>query len=510
MLKEFLTLEELKKLNPEKIEALQNKRLQATLRHMLPHVAFYREFFKKHKVDPAKIKTVEDWKKQGLPLFKKKLYLQGIKDFVVDPHGSRKDIFKAYLHYVSSLSKIQGLRLLYTALLTAKLSRKKKEALAKEIKSFFSPKMPAFAGGTESGRPSPVLLTAKQKLELMKNNADISAYLIMTRHFDEDETITGMNLFPYAPHIAWQVINMAAELRADLNLCTAAGGFLNEEKLINIARTAKPNVFSGMIDYLINVFLHKAQEEKLRLGKKIVFLNGATKMLELQRRQIKAMFKKLGAKTVIALDGYGASELKEATMAECEENSGLHHVSPLSCIIRTVKVGKTDPKSGYVYDWEFTDDQEGGYAVIWNIDGAGTLLEGFLLGDHYDRIAGGRCPRCGLNVKRIFNVNRVTDLMTEMKIMGVDEEKIDGAMVNLVALREKIMSLRPIKEAQLVIERGNPHDKLTVNYVACNGHKNGIKPLIKNMFKKYSDIKPAALKQVKMSDLYSEHNLKYC
>ncbi len=507
MLKEALTLDDLKKLGSKKITSLQNKRFRATLRYMLPNAAFYKELFERHKVDPKNIKTVEDWKKFGLPLIKKKLYLDRIKDFIVRPQGSGDQIFMNYLNYAFYLDRHEGFKLLFSALIS-KVLPKWHERLKKEVKAFFMPKMPAFAGGTESGRPAPVLLTAKQKFFNMTNTADISAYLVITRHFGE-ETITGMNLFPYAPHVAWQIINMAAELRADLNLCTAAGGVLSTEKLINIAKGAQPNLFSGMVDYLINIFLPRACEEGLKLGERVVFLNGATKMLEVQRRQVKEMFKKLGAKNVIALDGYGASELKETTLAECEEGSGFHHVAPLSSIIRTVKVGRADPQSDYIYDWDFTPGEKGGYAAIWNIDGAGTLLEGFLLGDKYDRIVTGKCPHCGLSVERVYNINRIVDMETEMKIMGVDEEKVKGTIVNLAALREKLLCLEGIREVQLVVKKGPKGDMLIVKYVPAAGKAEELKLKIKEVFKDFSDVQPDAIEEVKISDLYIERDFKY-
>jgi phenylacetate-coenzyme A ligase PaaK-like adenylate-forming protein len=508
-MKEYLSLDELRKLSWKRIENLQNQRLAAASRHLLPHAAFYREFFEKHKVDPSKITCVEDWKKLGMPLIKKKIYIERPRDFIVRPKGTPEKIFLYYLKYVLSLSKGQALRLLLSGIVS-KANKAWYENLTKEVKSFFRPKMPAFAGGTETGRPVPVLITARQKLQNMINTADISAYLIVTRHFEESEAgITAMNLFPYAPHIAWQVINMAAELRTDLNLCTAAGGFLNTEKLVTIAKSSKPNVYCGMVDYLINIFLPKAKEEGVKLEGNVVFLNGATKMLEVQRRRVKKMLKELGAESVIALDGYGASELKEATLAECEEKSGLHHVSPLSNIIRTVKVGKSDPEGDFIYDWDFTSPEEGGYAAIWNIDGAGTLLHGYLLGDHYKKIKTDRCPHCGLRVMRVYNINRIADLATEMKIMGIYEEKICGAKVNLTALREQLLHVDGLKEVQLVVEHGNPKDELIVRYAPLTEDHQKIEDQIREVFKKYSDVHPSAIQRIDLLDFYNDKELKY-
>lgn len=505
MLKEFLTLAELKKLSFTEIRELQNRRLRAIIKHLLPHTALYPKVFKSHGVDPGRIRCVEDWKRFGLPLIKKKLYIGSPRDFIVRPRGDNRSIFAVYLKYAASLNKLEGVKLILSALLSQVLPAHH-EKLSHEVRLFFRPKMPAFAGGSESGKPVPVLLTGRQKVYNMVNNADISAYLIITRHFPEQQALTGMNLFPYAPHIAWQVINMAAELRTDFNLCTASGGFLRTEKLLNIAQTFRPNVFSGMVDYLLNVFLPQAIQKDIRLHGKILFLNGATKMLEHQRQQVKKLFKQLGATAVVALDGYGASELKEATLAECEEGSGFHHVSPLACIIRAVKIGHVSKHSNYITDWDFCREGEGGYAALWNIDGAGTLLEGFLLGDHYDKVVHDRCPHCGLNVQRVYNINRIADLEQEMRLLGMDEEKISGTTVDLVALREKILQIKGVQEAQLVIERLKDLDRLIIKYAAGHEHDDTVREKIKEVFAAYSDLQPAAIHQVELSTFYNDPN----
>ena len=508
MLKEQLTLPELKKLKWRKIESLQEKRLQATLKNLIQYAPFYRDFFEEHRVDPTRIKSVKDWKKLGLPLIKKNLYLDRARDFIVRPQGRREETFFSYLRYAFDLDKIEAARLVAAGLLS-RLSVSWDQKLTRHVRAFFLPKMLAFAGGTESGRPTPVLLTGRQKMESMVNTADLSAYLVISRHFSGDEPITGMNLFPYAPHIAWQIINMAAELRTDLNLCTASGGFMGTDKLVNIAKGSSPNVFSGMVDYLTNIFLPRAIMDGVKLHGRVVFLNGATKMLEVQRQRVKELFMKLGASEVIALDGYGASELKEATLAECEEGSGLHHVAPLSNIIRTVKVGEADPKSGYIYDWDFAGEEEEGYAAIWNIDGAGTLLMGFLLGDSYEKMSYDKCPHCGLNVQRVYNVNRIADLETELKIQGIAEEKIHGTKVDLMGLRDNLLRIKEILEVQLRVSHTECGDTLEVRYVAQGDHFPKIEEDIRYMFERCSEVKPSSIERVKMSDLYEEKELKF-
>jgi phenylacetate-coenzyme A ligase PaaK-like adenylate-forming protein len=508
LLREYLSLDELRRLNWKKIESLQNARLAATAKSFLPHVPFYRKFFKEHRVDASKIKRVEDWKRLGLPLIKEKLYIDEPRNFIVRPAGSRRAMFLNYMKYVFSLNKKEGIKLLLANAASWFIYRLNEE-LMKEIKSYFYPKMLVFIGGSETGHPVPVHITGRQKTHNMANTADISAYLIISRHLEKSEKeIISMNLFPFAPHTAWHIIDMGAELRSDLNLCTAAGGFLSTEKLIAMAKSAKPNVYSGMAPYMINIFLPRARDEGVRLKGKIVFLNGATKMLEIQRQQIKELFKDLGAEEVVALDGYGASELKEGTLVECEEGSGFHHISPLSNIIRPVKIGNCDPHSEYIYDWDFSKEDEGGYAAIWNIDGAGTLLAGYLLGDYYEKISTDPCPHCGLSVMRVYGINRICDLETEMKIMGLEEEKVSGARVNLSALKEHLLHLKELEDVQLVVNHGVPRDQLIVKYVPRTDDDKKIHHLIREVFLKFSEIQPSAVEKIDLPNLYSDIKLK--
>jgi len=506
-LRELLTLADLQRLSWKEICLLQERKFAAAARHLLPQTAIYRELFSRHQVDPKKISRVEDWKKLGLPLIKKRLFLDRSRDFLVRPEGKKEEVFLTYLKYAKTIDKVAAFSLSLKAILSV-FRRQWRDQLTREVRQFFVPKMPAFSGGTETGRPIPVLLTARQKAAMLPNAADISAYLVVTRHFNDDRNLVAMNLFPYAPHIAWQIINLCAELRTDLNLCTASGGYLGTERLVGIAKASAPNVYSGMVEYLTNTFLPQARAADVKLGDRVVFLNGATKLLEVQREKVKEQFRGLGAKDVFALDGYGASELKALSFAECEEGSGLHQTAPLTTIVRTVKVGRVDPESDYIYDWEFTAEGEGGYAAIWNIDGAGTLLEGFFLGDHFERTATGRCPHCGLDTIRLYNINRITDLETEIRLLGFDEEKISGNKVNLVALREKLLHLPGMVEAQIVVGKNNYG--LSVKYVSETGGPDELAEEIREVFHSYCEVQPHQIEKLSLTELINTGDkLKY-
>jgi phenylacetate-coenzyme A ligase PaaK-like adenylate-forming protein len=432
-LREYLTLEQLRKFSFEKMQRLQNLRFKATCRYLLPYVPYYSNLFKQYGIDPFTINSVEDWQKRGLPLIKKATYMKNPMDFVVKPDLNK--IFTNHFHYLDNQYE-------YGEAIGMLFSHREKKIL----KEYYSPKMLIFSGGTESGNPTPVLLTGKQKFGTLMGILKIAGDIIFEQHPTEKKT--GMNVFPYAPHLGWHAVHHALDIHADLNLCTAAGGAVPSERLIAIADKAKPNIICGMSDYLRNRFLPLAIERKIKLPEKVLFINGAQKMHDAERNKIAELARKVGVKETVVLDLYGASELKEALLPECTPGSGYHHIAPLSTIIRTVTANHTTEE--VIDDWQFS---ENGYATSWNIDGGGTLLQGYFLGDKFDKVVNEKCPKCRLNTARVYGINRIREVEAQYRLTGIVEEKIKGTRVNLAAIRDAALSLPEVKEAQVALNR---------------------------------------------------------
>lgn len=386
-----MSFQELRDLSASQVERIQNAKFHASAKNLLPHTSFYSGLFRDFNVDPADLRTVEDWQKLGLPLIKKQHYKNQVQDFIVKPGNP----FKVHLSYMRSLGSGAAINFLIGSL--------DRQALAGMLKDFYHPKMPFFSGGTQSGKPTPVLATGSQ-LRNLKNVMGI-AFNALGRDFLQDTV--GMNLFPYGPHLAWHAVHTAFDIGADLNLATAAGGAMRTKDLVVLADKFRANVFAGMGYYIAGRFLPLAVKSKIRLRENAVFINGSEAMLPKDKEKILQLSRKLGVKNPLVLDFYGASELKEDIFIECLPGSGFHHIAPLSSIIRTVRINKMPKGDGYITDWEFTKPEEGGAAVIWNINGAGTVLNGYLLGDKYEKIIKGRCPNCMLNTERVYGISRL-------------------------------------------------------------------------------------------------------
>ncbi len=428
-MREFLTKKELVSLTPEVVERLQNRRLVAAIRHLAPHTPFYARFFQEHGVDVWKIRRVEDWQK--IPLVRKIDYMKSPKDFIVSPQA--QEAFSAYRKYNAQLEWFAGISMLFRGLFG-------RHELKKEIEEFFFPKMPLFSGGTEYGQPVPCFITAAQKKKLGQMLAMVTDELAGL--LPKERPSVGMNLFPYGPHLAWHAAHAALEEAVDLNLCTAAGGAIPTERLVALASAFKPVVFTGMVEYFRHRFLQVCREKKVRLPKQAVFVHGATMLLESERELVMQEAKKSGIENLTVLNLFGASELKEALLPECAPGTGFHHINPLASIIRTVKIESAE-------QWEFS---EHGSLALWTIDGAGTLLLGYVLGDHAERVEKSQCQMCGLKVQRFFGISRAKDVETQLRLTGIVEEKVKGARLNLVEIRNKVLSAGA-KECRITINR---------------------------------------------------------
>lgn len=450
-MKEHLTYKELTSLSFEDIEKLRNRRFNATVKFLLPHVTVYSKLFKEYDVDFNNIKTIDDWNSFGLPLIKKKYFINNSKDFLVN--AEKNEIFQIHREFIKKISFFENVKFLLKAIV-------KFGKIEEELKDYYFPKMPFFSGGTEYGIPSQVFITKKQK-ENLQNIINV-LFNLLKEKFPKPPLI-GMNLFPYAPHLGWHATNMALDICSDINLGTAAGGTISTEKLVNIAKRAQPNIYAGMSEYFRNRFLEVMKKERVKLSKGILFINGATKLYEGEREKIIKKAKSLGAKTARIIDLYAASELKEALFPECFEFSGFHNLAPLSNIVKVVEVFKSN--DNFVTDWSFKADEVGGYSTVWNIDGAGTLLEGYVIGDIFEKIEKTRCKFCGLNVERIFNIHRIKQVEAHLKITGIIEEKIKGTRIDLSAIRNVLLKIPEIEECQVILKR-KPKTELIINIVS--------------------------------------------
>ncbi|MBI4016287.1 MAG: hypothetical protein HY363_01170, partial [Candidatus Aenigmarchaeota archaeon] len=453
-------------------------KLIAVVRHLAVHTPFYVKYFEDNNVNVFKINGVEDWQKLQLPLIRKVDYMNNPKDFIVSP--SAQEAFSSFKQYHSELDWLAGVSIAFRGIFG-------RNALKEEVEKFFFPKMPLFSGGTEYGAPVPVFLTGdeKQQLEHMIQ--------MITEHFagllPKERPRVGMNLFPYGPHLAWHAAHMALDNSVDLNLCTAAGGAIPTERLVALAGEFKPTVFTGMAEYFRHRFLEVCKQKKVQLPQKSVFVHGATMLLDSERALLKEAAKSVGVEELAILNLFGASELKTALLPECDANTGFHHVAPLAAIIRTAQIESLQ---------KYTFTPGNGQMVVWTTSGAGTLLLGYLLGDNAGRVETTPCPSCKLRVQRFFNVTRAKDVEAQLMFTGIIEEKVKGARLNLVGVRDKVLAAGA-KECQITVDA----KKLVVSYAGEKHTAKKIQEALSGL-----EVKPV-LKKVSLQTFLKQPGFKF-
>lgn len=413
----------------------EQKQFRLTAKYLLPHTPAYEKIFRQYNVKFEDVKKVEDWKERGLPLFKKTLYKRRPKDFIVQI--DENEAFRIYRKLNPWLWKLL------------------KRTLRQDIKDYFTPKMPVFSGGTEHGHPVPAFVTAHQKFKLL---AQVLAKI--DKHFFKEKKgrTIGMNVFPYAPHLGWHAIHQAFDKHLDINLSTAAGKAMRTSQLADIAKDMPPTHIAGMADYLRHKLLDKFNEKGVKLDN-VTLINSAAKMTQKDIDQITQQAQRLGASKVRTVDVYAASELKESILPECTPGSGYHDIAGTT-IIRTTKITK-EQEGDYIDNWDFS---QGGNVTLWTIDGAGSLFEGYMIGDYCSRIEEG-CPHCDTKARRLMDINRIREVKAQLQVTGTVEAKVKGTIINLVEVRKRAREVEGVRECQVIVQQQEGADRLIIKVV---------------------------------------------
>ena len=228
-----------------------------------------------------------------------------------------------------------------------------------------------------------------------------------------------MNMFPFAPHLAfWQTHYAGTEFGVFM-VGTGGGKAMGTEGNLRLLKKIKPDVVIGMPTFLYHVLTQAiAEGQELPNLKKLVL--GGEKAPSGMRRKLRALAAQLGAPQVDVLSVYGFTEGK-LTWAECpyQEDAGSagFHVHPDLALIEIV-----DPKTG-----EPRGEGEPGEIVFTPLDARGSVVLRYRTGDCID---GGLyyepCPYCGREVPRLMG-----ELSRNSEIRELRIEKLKGTLDRL-------------------------------------------------------------------------------
>ncbi|MCQ9207241.1 MAG: AMP-binding protein [Omnitrophica bacterium] len=411
----------------KKLKSLQERNLRLFVtKHLYPFSPYYRRLFDKNKIKPGDIKSVEDLKR--IPFTSKKDLVavsdeeaaRKNLDFILQPN---KELIKKYLPK-SELLKILCVKILKgDKYLTA--------CLGKEYRPVF---LTATSGTT--GQPISFLYTKYDLDNLMLYGKRIMEI------FKVESGERAVNVFPYAPHLAFWQTAFAGFSSNLFILSTGGGKTLGTDGNIRSILKVKPKFLIGVPDYVYHI-LKTARDQ----GHKMPFLNsialGASRVPKGFKRKIADILTSMGARGVSVLGTYGFTEAR-AAWAECptgiDVSSG-YHTYPDKEIFEVI-----DPGTG-----EVKREGEDGEIVYSAIDCRGSSVFRYRTGD---LVRGGitysPCPHCARTVPRISS-----DIVRASNVKNLKLSKIKGTLVNLNNLEHLLDDTEEIDQWQIEIVKRN-------------------------------------------------------
>ncbi len=404
--------------NPRSLREWQLARLRSYLRDtVLPFSAHYGGLFRREGIVPDQIRTLDDLRR--IPFTTKNDFLPGVhgadpvRDFILQPD-------RAVLSRRPST--------------IARALLRGKRAVADGFEREYRPLLLTSTTG-RSAEPVPFLYTSHD-IENLKL-AGSRLYEICGGQRDWRM----INLFPFAPHLAFWIAHYGGMEFGTFVLGTGGGKVMGTDGNLRLIRKIKPDTLMGMPTFLYHLLTELAHEKfALPNLRKIVL--GGEKAPSGMRRKLRALSRELGAEHIDVLRTYGFTEAKLAWV-ECpfseDAGSAGYHIHPDLALVEIV-----DPKTG-----EPRGEGEPGEIVCTPLDARGSVVVRYRTGDCTD---GGLfyepCPYCGARVPRL-----VGEISRSSEIRDLQLGKLKGTLVDFNHLEHVLDNAEHVRTWQLEIRK---------------------------------------------------------
>ena len=416
---------------------LQDEKLRRYLTDVIaPFSPYYKKLFAEHKIDPRHIKTVSDLR--HLPFTRK-------ADLLATPEQPEK--FREFIITPDISVLKRRPRVIAEALLRGQTAVKRR---------FEREYRPIFLTAT-TGRSSMPTAFAYTDYDL-RNLRTSGERLIQT--FGGETSMRAVNMFPYAPHLAfWQVMFAGIEFGI-LLLSTGGGKVMGTDGNIGIIDKIKPEAIIGIPTFVYHV-IRKAHEQGRKWPQVIGLILGGEKSPQGIRHKMVRLLHEMGAKDVRVAATYGFTEARMA-WAECPTPPGTssgYHLFPDMGIFEVI-----DPQTG-----EVKGEGEPGELVYTPLDARGTVVLRYRTGDYVEGgVTLAPCPHCGRTVPRIIGeIGRASN--TKELQFG----KLKGTLVNFDEVHTILDDTIEIGEWQLEIRKAhddpNEVDELILHMAPAEG-----------------------------------------
>ena len=329
-----------------------------------------------------------------------------------------------------------------------------REAVKESLEKEYRPLMMTSTTG-RSAEPAPFIYTGHDIKVLAEAGARVMRICGARRE------MRMLNMFPFAPHLAfWQTHYAGTEFGVFV-VSTGGGKSLGTEGNLRLMRKIDPDVLIGMPTFIYHV-LSAAVEDEMRCAKLCKIVLGGEKAPAGMRRRLRALARELGAGDVDVLPTYGFTEAKMA-WAQCpcgdpSESSG-YHLNPDMGIVEII-----DPATG-----EQVPEGEPGEIVWTPLEARGSVVLRYRTGDIVSGgLVHGVCPHCGRNMPRLMGEISRTSEIREMRL-----EKLKGTLVDFNRLEHVLDNCEQVATWQLEIRKSHDDplelDELILHVQKANG-----------------------------------------
>ncbi len=428
---------------------LRNEKLQHMMR-LFPHAPYYAALFQAHALDPKKIHSTDDLLR--IPFTTKDdivaavEYPEKASAFVLNP-----------THALHTLPHLNSLRLIF--------SKNIKEDLLTE----FKPIHVHFTSG-RSAMSVPVLYTQYDLLHLQE------AGRRMLFHLKIPHTARVINVFPYAPHLAfWQAV-YATNYLGVFGVHTGGGKGMGTSKILDVFERMRAEVIIGMPSYVYHL-LSIAAEKKLDLTFLRYLILGGEAVTHPYIEKLKQLLDRCGSRLPLVYSTYAFTEGK-VSWTQCHEESGYHLYPDMEFIEIVDHAGRR------------VLDGQSGEIVYTGLDFRGTIFLRYKTGD-IGRLQVGPCLYCGAKTPRLDPA-----ITRSSEIRSLRLTKIKGSFVDLNAVQALLSSLPFVDEWQLVLRKKKQFglDEVVVHVAPRHGENHSfVKNEIVRQMHSYFHVTPSVV-----------------
>ena len=322
-----------------------------------------------------------------------------------------------------------------------------RETVKEELEREFRPLMLTSTTG-RSAEPAPFIYTAQDIKVLSTAGARVMRICGARRD------MRMLNMFPFAPHLAfWQTHYAGTEFGVFM-VSTGGGKSLGTEGNLRLMRKIDPDVLIGMPTFLYHL-LRAAVDGGMRCAKLSKIVLGGEKAPSGMRRRLRALAAELGAEEVDVLPTYGFTEAKMA-WPQCPGMDTGYHLSPDLGIVEII-----DPVTGA----QLPEGEPG--EVVWTpLEARGSVVLRYRTGDIVSGgIAYGKCPHCGRNMPRLMGEISRTSEIREMRL-----DKLKGTLLDFNQLEHALDNCELVGTWQVEIRKTND-DPLELDELILHVHK---------------------------------------